>query len=385
MVDNPQYARGAGCLLVRNCLETLQQMAVMYRKEMMIPVIGITGTNGKTTTKELIRSVLGVRYKTHATEGNLNNHIGVPLTLLSMPEDTQIAIIEMGANHPGEIAQLCRIALPVFGLITNIGQAHLEGFGSFAKIVETKIALYAFLRKVHGKAFVNSSNPILMNNSASLERFCYGEKSDVFLQMTPIENDQINLSCCLHGPVSAPKFTEIKTRLTGRYNWENVAAAACVGRYFGLNDTEIQKGIESYVPSNLRSQSIKTGSNLIVADTYNANPTSMKAAIDNFISLHAAGIKTVILGDMLELGQASTEEHQKIVQLLKDSHIPSAYLIGSHFARTDFPKEYKSFPQVDKFLSFLEENPIRSHCILIKGSHSIHLEKVVDFFKDSSL
>lgn len=381
VVDNPSLSGKEGCLYVENTLQTLQKLAVMYRKEMMIPVIGITGTNGKTTTKELIRSVLSVRYKTYATEGNLNNHIGVPLTLLSMPQDTEIAIIEMGANHPGEIAQLCRIALPVFGLITNIGEAHLEGFGSFAKIVETKIALYEFLRKVHGKAFVNAQNNILMHASSSLDRYCYGSKADIFLQMTATETDQLNLSCCLCGPASTPTLTEIKTHLVGSYNLENVAAAACVGRYFGLNDSEIKKGIQMYEPNNMRSQCIKTLSNQIIADTYNANPTSMKASLDNFCRLNTTGIRTVILGDMLELGTASRHEHQKIVDMLKSSNIMKVFLVGNNFSKTDNPKDYKVFANVEKLLAALEKDPVQNHCILIKGSHGIHLEKAVEYFK----
>lgn len=381
VVDNPRFANLENCILVENCLETLQKTAVMYRKEMMIPVIGITGTNGKTTTKELLRSVLSVRYKTYATQGNLNNHIGVPLTLLGMPRDTEIAIIEMGANHPGEIAQLCRIALPIFGLITNIGEAHLEGFGSLAKIIETKTALYEFLKKVHGKAFVNAQNSILMGASENLDRYCYGNKQDIFLQMTPSDNNQINLSCCLHGPVSAPTLTEIKTHLIGNYNLENVAAAACVGRYFGLNDAEIKKGIQAYEPTNMRSQSIKTLTNMIVADAYNANPTSMKAALENFSLLSASGIKTVILGDMLELGNASKVEHQKIVDMLKSSNIMKVFLVGSNFAKTDCPKEYKTFSNVEKLLDHFEKEPLQNHCILIKGSHGIRLDKAVEYFK----
>ena len=383
VVDNPKYADDEKIFLVEDCLQCLQKVAVLYRKDMIIPVIGVTGTNGKTTTKELLRSVLGQRYRVYATEGNLNNHIGVPLSLLSMPSDTEIAIIEMGASHPGEIAQLCRIALPTFGIITNIGEAHLEGFGNFATIAETKLALYRFLERIHGKAFVNASDPLLMSHSTELERFCYGTPDNVFLQMTPMEGDKIHLFCCLHGPSSAPNLTEIRTKLTGGYNLDNVAAAACAGRYFGLNDREIQDGIMEYQPANLRSQCIQCGSNLIIADAYNANPSSMKAAIENFSSLPSQGTKLAILGEMLELGKASKDEHQKITDLLQHQRIPEVFLVGGGFAKTPKQTGYKLFAQVDELIEYLKQNPIGHHCILIKGSHGVHLEKVVDFFKSN--
>lgn len=384
VADKPGYAEDERVFLVDDCLQCLQKVAVMYRKDMIIPVIGITGTNGKTTTKELLRSVLSQRYRVYATEGNLNNHIGVPLSLLSMPSDTEIAIIEMGASHPGEIAQLCRIALPTFGIITNIGEAHLEGFGNFAAIAETKLALYRFLERIHGKAFVNASDALLMNQSESLERFCYGIQDNVFLQMTPMEGDKIHLSCCLHGPSSAPNLTEIRTKLTGSYNLDNVAAAACAGRYFGLNDREIQDGIMDYQPANLRSQSMQCGSNLIIADTYNANPSSMKAAIENFSRLQSQNAKLAILGEMLELGKASKDEHQKITDMLQRERIPEAYLVGNGFAKQAKQNGVKHFLNTDELLAFLQRNPAEHHCILIKGSHGVHLEKIVDFFKQAT-
>ena len=382
VIDNPQYA-GERCFLVENCLETLQKIAVLYRESLMIPVIGVTGTNGKTTTKELLRSVLSTRFKTYATQGNLNNHIGVPLSILSIPSDTEMAIIEMGANHPGEIAELCKIALPTYGLITNIGKGHLEGFGSFENIVHTKTALYDFLRKVKGKAFVCADNPLLMELSQGLERFCYGEKNDVFLQMTPLENGKPCLECCLHGSVSSPALSEISTQLIGAYNLENVAGAACAGRYFGLSDHEIVAGIAAYTPTNLRSQSIRIGNNLLIADTYNANPTSMAAAINNFGKMQLAQTKTVILGDMLELGDASQEEHQQVIELLKQHNIPQAYLIGGCFGKTEHPSEYRRFAKTEDLLAYLETHPLENRSVLLKGSHGIHLEKVIDFLQQA--
>lgn len=381
VVDNPQYAKKEGCILVDDVLKTLQKTAVLHRRQRMIPFIGITGTNGKTTTKELVKSVLSVRHKVYATEGNLNNHIGVPLTILSMPQDTEIAIIEMGANHPGEIAELCRIALPTFGLITNIGQAHLEGFGSFANIVKTKTALYDFVEKVHGKVFVNADNPILMNASCNVERFCYGSRENVFLRMTHLEEEQVKYTCCLHGTPSAPNLTKIESNLIGRYNLENLAAAACVGRYFSLNDQEIREGLNRYEPTNYRSQGIQLNTNVVIADTYNANPTSMEAALVNFAEMHFSAAKLPILGDMLELGSASKEEHQKVVNLLQKLKFDTAYLVGANFAKTDRPQTYRSFSKVEDLNNFLAQNPLSMHCILVKGSHGIHLEKVIDMLK----
>ncbi len=386
VVDAPDFEKDTDerILWVDDCLACLQKVAVLYRKEMIIPVIGITGTNGKTTTKELLRSVLGVRYKVFATQGNLNNHIGVPLSLLSMPANTEIAIIEMGANHPGEIAQLCRIALPTYGIITNIGEAHLEGFGSFANIVDTKLALYRFLERVNGKAFVNASDSLLMSHSGDLERFCYGPQDNIFLQLLPLDDNRVFLSCCLHGPSSAPNLTEIKTNLIGSYNWANVAAAACAGRYFGLNDKEIQEGITAYAPANLRSQCLQCGNNLVIADSYNANPASMKAALENFGKLHAQNPKIAILGDMLELGKAAKDEHQKVLDLLQKNKISEAFLVGGNFAKLAKTSGFQHFADTKELLDFLTKNPVEHHCILVKGSHGIHLEKVVDFFQNSS-
>lgn len=380
VVDNAAYA-GENCLLVKDTLKTLRQVALMFRKSLSIPVIGITGTNGKTTTKELIRSVLSVKFKVYATQGNLNNHIGVPLSLLSIPDDTQIAIVEMGANHPGEIAELCQISLPDYGIITNVGKAHLEGFGSFDNIVKTKTALYEAVRQNRGKVFVSEKSRILMNASQGLDRLCYGESPDIFLRISPTTNHETYLSCLLHGADGTAK-TEIHSHLVGFYNIENVSAAACAGRYFGLNDTEIKQGIESYIPTNLRSQSIRAGSNTIIADTYNANPTSMEAAIENFAGLVSQDEKTAVLGDMLELGESSGTEHQNVVELLKKSHITKAFLVGKCFSETDHPENFICFTSVDELIGFLRKSPLVRNCILIKGSHGIHLEKAVEFLQD---
>lgn len=382
VVDNAVHA-GENCLLVKDSLETLRNIALMYRQSLDIPVIGITGTNGKTTTKELVRSVLSVKFRVYATQGNLNNHIGVPLSLLSIPEGTQIAIIEMGANHPGEIAELCKISLPTYGIITNVGKAHLEGFGSFENIVKTKTALYEAVRQNRGKVFVSEKSRILMNASQGMDRFLYGESTEVYLRMSQVENQGTYLSCLLHAERGAAKI-EVHTHLVGFYNIENVSAAACAGRHFGMNDEEIKQGIEGYVPTNLRSQSIQAGGNTLIADTYNANPTSMEAAIGNFAALTFQGEKTAILGDMLELGNASDTEHQQVVGLLKRHRIPNAFLVGGCFAKTERPENFRSFLSVDELLEYLRQHPLRQHCVLIKGSHGIHLEKAVEFLQEEA-
>lgn len=382
VVDEADYA-GENCLLVKDCLETLRQIAVMYRKSLDIPVIGITGTNGKTTTKELVRSVLSVKFKVFATQGNLNNHIGVPLSLLSIPAGTQIAIIEMGANHPGEIADLCQISLPDYGIITNVGKAHLEGFGSFENIVKTKTALYEAVRQNHGKVFVSEKSRILMNASQGMERFLYGESSGIFLQITPLASPDACLSCLLHA-AQGPQKSEIHSHLVGFYNIENVSAAACAGRYFGLSDAEIKQGLENYVPTNLRSQSIQAGGNTIIADTYNANPTSMEAAIGNFAALASKHKKIAILGDMLELGDASQAEHRHVVELLQEHRILKAFLVGGCFAKTDRPQDFICFDTVDELIAFLRQHPIQDSSVLVKGSHGIHLEKAVEFLQQES-
>ena len=382
VVDEADYA-GENCLLVKDCLETLRQIAVMYRKSLDIPVIGITGTNGKTTTKELVRSVLSVKFKVFATQGNLNNHIGVPLSLLSIPAGTQIAIIEMGANHPGEIADLCQISLPDYGIITNVGKAHLEGFGSFENIVKTKTALYEAVRQNHGKVFVSEKSRILMKASQGMERFLYGESSGIFLQITPLASPDACLSCLLHA-AQGPQKSEIHSHLVGFYNIENVSAAACAGRYFGLSDAEIKQGLENYVPTNLRSQSIQAGGNTIIADTYNANPTSMEAAIGNFAALTSKHKKIAILGDMLELGDASQAEHRHVVELLQEHRILKAFLVGGCFAKTDRPQDFICFDTVDELIAFLRQHPIQDSSVLVKGSHGIHLEKAVEFLQQES-
>lgn len=378
IVDNEKYAKNEHCLLVENTLTTLQEIARLYRQNLFIPFIGITGTNGKTTTKELIHSVLSRRFRTFATNGNLNNHIGVPLSILSIPFNTEIAIIEMGANHVGEIWDLCKLCLPTFGVITNIGTAHLEGFETFDRIVETKNDLYKFIDKTHGKLFVNANNPLLMKKSAKIERFLYGTAQNLYTQVETLNTETIFLHVRLSGSSSAPNVTEVATRLIGSFNAENVAAAACTGRYFGLNDREIKEGIETYMPQNLRSQIIQKKENIIIADTYNANPSSMQVSIDSFAKMHTPNAKSYILGDMLELGKFADSEHQKTIDLLKEKGAETVFLIGPIFSKTTKPKSFKTFSSTEQCAAYLQEHPLRHSCILVKGSRGMKLEQVID-------
>jgi UDP-N-acetylmuramoyl-tripeptide--D-alanyl-D-alanine ligase len=356
---------------VGNVLETLQQLANYHRKQMKAQVIAITGTNGKTTTKELLAATLSARYKTLFTQGNLNNHIGVPLTLLQLTPEQDFAIIEMGANHPGEIRELCRIAEPDFGLITNVGKAHLEGFGSFEGVIRTKTELYDFLREKGGTAFGNRDNLILKDWQNSLNMVYYGTTSDTFVCGNIIQKS----------PTLGIEWTngKIITHLVGDYNFENVLAAICVASYFGVENALINEAIAHYIPQNNRSQNQKTEKNQLIIDAYNANPSSMNAALNNFISLDVSP-KMVILGEMKELGKYSEEEHRKIIDLLLQSSIESIILVGKEFRKTtDIPSDWKFFLQTDDLLNYLQEANISGYTLLIKGSRTNQLEKTIAF------
>ena len=303
VIDEAEY-ESKHTFLVDDVLEALQQLALHHRKQFVIPVIAITGSNGKTTTKELTNAVLSQHFHVTATKGNLNNHIGVPLTLLGITNETEIAIIEMGANHRGEIASLCEIANPTHGLITNIGKAHLGGFGGYEGVIKAKGELYNFLRENNSIAFVNHDNPLLMKLSEGMNRVGYGTNKGLFASGR-VNGNTSNLELDW---ISEKGIVRIKTNLIGDYNFENVMAAICIGSDLGVPCEKIKTTISSYNPSNSRSQAMKTGRNSIVLDAYNANPSSMKAAIENFIKLEATH-KMVILGDMLELGDESLDEH----------------------------------------------------------------------------
>ena len=373
IVDEAEFADEKGqILLTDNVLATLQKLANHHRKQFDIPVIGITGTNGKTTTKELIATVLKSRYDTLFTEGNLNNHIGVPLTLLQLRGEHEMAVIEMGANHPGEIAALCAIAVPTHGLITNVGKAHLEGFGSFENVIKTKSELYDFLKSHAGIVFLDNDNPFLSDKAQELNTCEYGTANGLFVYgHVVVNNPFLTMEWGFSG-----KTYKISTQLIGGYNAANVLAAVCVGSFFEVPPETIIETIAAYKPINNRSQFKQTAKNRLIIDAYNANPSSMRAAIENFASMGGTG-KMALLGDMLELGSESKEEHRTVVELLKKSDINEALLCGSEFSALS-NNPYKTFQNVDEMTRFLSQSPIEGKLILIKGSRGVRLEKTVD-------
>ncbi|MGE5317766.1 MAG: UDP-N-acetylmuramoyl-tripeptide--D-alanyl-D-alanine ligase [Chloroflexota bacterium] len=359
-------------LLVDNVLESLQSLASLYRSQLIIPIIGITGTNGKTTTKELIATALSVRFNTIATKGNLNNHIGVPLTLLSIKPDTEIAVIEMGANHPGEIAALCEIARPSHGIITNIGKAHLEGFGGFEGVIRTKRELYEYLNKNGGTVFVNSGNKLLMDLSQNSYRVTYGcQNSDTIAgKPTTDENGLLGIE------LNKPHNYIFTTHLAGEYNFENVMAAMCIAAHFRVETEKSIEAISAYIPGMNRSQVLKTSRNTLILDAYNANPSSMKAAIGNFLKLNASQ-KAIILGDMFELGNESSFEHQQVIDLIKDLPDLRIYTAGPRFYEVVADGgNIKKFRTTGDLGIELSNNPPSGHTILVKGSRGMKLETI---------
>lgn len=377
VIDDARFQRVPNTTLVPDALTALQDLARFHRAKMNIPVIGLTGSNGKTTSKELVNAALSKKFKTLATVGNLNNHIGVPLTILSIKQDTQIAIIEMGANHVGEIALLSSIANPTHGFITNIGKAHIGTFGGFENIIRGKTELYQHLLSQGGTVFINSVNPIL---SAMIKRFpnpiLYPAAND-FIHVELINRDSFLIVRADEGP-------EIKTNLTGAYNFENIAAALCVAKYFGVTDYDAAQAISDYVPSNMRSQLVKTGTNQIILDAYNANPSSMEVAILNLQNLPASK-KIAIVGDMYELGEEEEKEHLQIGKLLHESNLTEVILCGPLMAKAKQTcPEAKSFESRDALLQYLNSHPVHNATILIKASRGMGLEKLMDAFQHPS-
>lgn len=372
VIDEPEFAVNDSFILVVNVLDSLQKLARFHRDQLGIPILGITGTNGKTTTKELIAAVLSRKFKVNYTQGNLNNHIGVPLTILSMNSETEFGVVEMGANHTGEIKTLCEIANPDFGLITNIGKAHLEGFGSFEGVIRTKSEMYDFLRLKQGKCFIHADNALLITQAFGMEQISYGKTSGLFMvgEVTNSENHLVVKVLFQKG------WLYLKSKLVGDYNFENILAAACVGKYFQVDPLQIQEAISEYTPANNRSQLIQKGKNTIIMDAYNANPTSMMAALINFTNIPNRE-KYVILGDMLELGEVSDDEHQKIVDYLDEQNLATVFLVGPLFGKTNSLKEKKKFEHVELLSNYLKTQPIENKLILIKGSRGIHLEKIL--------
>lgn len=362
--DLPQHER---LFIVDDSLLTLQELANLHRKKCNTPIIGITGTNGKTTTKELVAAVLSQKYNIIYTQGNFNNHLGVPLTLLQIKPDTEIAVVEMGANHPKEIELLCSIAQPNFGIITNIGKAHIEGFGSFEGVVKTKNELYDFLRNNNGKVFVNNDNQLLKDLAHDLTTVKYGKDGDADYHASIVSSNPY-LSINWNG-------YEINTKLVGDYNFENVMAAITVGCSFNIEQDLIIKALEDYSPTNNRSQFIKSDKNEIVMDAYNANPVSMSHSIRNFRNISGDN-HLLILGDMKELGEESSKEHQEILNLIKQLCFNNVILVGSEFSKVN--NDFTSFLNVEELITYISRNEISGKKILIKGSHSIHLEKTVN-------
>lgn len=373
VIDEAAYKTNKRYILVEDTLTTLQNLATFHRQQLDIPILAITGTNGKTTTKELTAAVLSQKYETEFTRGNLNNHIGVPLTLLSMTEETEIGIVEMGANHPGEIAFLCDIALPNYGLITNVGKAHLEGFGSFEGVKVTKSELYRYLQKSGGRIFINQSNPDLMEMAGPGDFISYSSNKDGIGLKGKTEQS----SPFLVFKVKFPKgWLYIKTKLIGNYNLENALAACCIGQYFDIDPLKIQTALTNYTPENNRSQLIQTERNQLLMDAYNANPTSMMAALTNFTTVKASH-KTVILGDMLELGENSADEHQKIIDELIKLKADRTILVGQEFKHCHLPNNFEQYNTTELAIFSLKENPLHDSFVLIKGSRGIKLEKMV--------
>ena len=362
VVDEAVYKTSEKIILVDDVLQTLQELANYHRNQLKLPIIALTGSNGKTTTKELINAVLSTKYKTTATVGNLNNHIGVPLTLLSMNSNTEIGIVEMGANHHKEIEFLSEIANPDFGYITNFGSAHLEGFGSLEGVVKAKSELYDFLREHKKKVFVNS-------NDAKQVELTKGMESILFVKEMKLVDADPFVKLSYKGQV-------VKSNLIGAYNFANLSAAITIGEYFNVSTKQIKEAIEHYVPSNNRSQVINTEKNKIILDAYNANPTSMKAALESFKDLKATQ-KTIILGDMFELGEYSFLEHQTIANLAQGFNIDTIFLVGKNFYKTTTTNI--KFETFDQLIEYLKTNPIENSTILIKGSRGMALERIVEY------
>jgi len=369
LVDEKEYLDGDNTILVDNVLETLQQLATYHRNHSQAKIIALTGSNGKTTTKELIHSVLSKKYKTVATKGNLNNHIGVPLTLLSIKPETEIAIVEMGANHQKEIEFLCTLAKPDFGYITNFGKAHLEGFGSEEGVIKGKSELYTFLMENGKSIFMNADDPIQLEKLESyIKKYGFSQNNREYYNIKFLGAD----------PFVKISFENemVESQLIGSYNFTNCCAAIVIGKYFNVEPSEIKTALASYVPENNRSQILEKNGHQIILDAYNANPTSMRAALENFKAMKSEH-KIAILGDMFELGESAMQEHQNIAEAASSMSLNKVFLVGENFYKTETnSSKFASFAELQ---NHLQESKLPKSSILIKGSRGMALERVLDF------
>ena len=380
IIDNPEFEKNDRCILVDDVLKTLQDLAHFHRQTFEIPVLAITGSNGKTTTKELVSAVLNSYYISHCTQGNFNNHIGLPLTLLAMPKNTEIAVIEMGANHIGEIDFLCNITRPTHGLITNVGKAHLEGFGSFDGVKKAKGELYQFLAKNEGVAFINLDEPFLSDMSANISHRIDYQQNDfpsstnIFFQTKLVDEDPfVKVEF-----MDDDQLLEVQSKIIGNYNFNNIQTAITVGRYFNVPASKIKEAIEFYIPTNNRSQIIKNGSNTFILDAYNANPNSMREALNNLAKVEGTH-KIAILGDMLELGDYSQNEHESLLEHAKKLNFDQLILVGKEFDKVkNNSPSHLHFPKIEALKNWYSKQIFQNTTFLIKGSRGLKLEQLLD-------
>ena len=372
VVDEEKYNTGDRCLLVHNALEALQRLARYHRDQLKIPVIALTGSNGKTTSKELANAVLSTKFNTLATKGNLNNHIGVPLTVLSIDSTMDIAVVEMGANHPGEIALLSQIANPTHGFITNIGKAHIGTFGGFGNIIRAKSELYQHLLANKGVVFVNSQNTLLQDLAKPFTNPIYYPAAGDYYHAELISADPLL-------KIRADNGEEVQTQLIGSYNFENVACALCLGKFFGVDGHLANRAVAEFVPGNMRSQVVTRGTNTIILDAYNANPSSMNAAIENIACMKGER-KVLILGDMFELEEEADEEHRAVGRLIREKGFKEVYLCGTFFKSALHEIPYaKYFMRKEDLMQELKQYPLANSTILVKASRGIGLETVLEY------